>query len=35
MKAIELLLKAGRAFFPEMRETGGFQAVQINLDKPR
>jgi len=33
IKAIELLLKAGRAFFPEMRETGVVQAVQINIDK--
>ncbi|MFA6328635.1 MAG: hypothetical protein WCY41_04265 [Candidatus Micrarchaeia archaeon] len=33
MKVIELLLKAGRAFFPEMRETGVVQAVQVNIKK--
>ena len=33
LKVVELLLKAGRAFFPEMRETGLVQAVQINIDK--
>lgn len=31
MKSVELLLKAGRAFFPEMRETGPVQAVQVNI----
>lgn len=33
MKAIELVLKAGRAFFPEMRETSVVQAVQVNIKK--
>jgi len=33
MKVIELVLKAGRAFFPEMRETGQIQAVQVNVHK--
>ena len=31
LKSVELLLKAGRAFFPEMRETGPVQAVQVNI----
>jgi len=31
MKALELLLKAGKAFFPEMREVGQYQAVQVNV----
>jgi len=31
MKVIELVLKAGRAFFPEMRENGQYQALQVNI----
>lgn len=33
IKVVELLLKAGRAFFHEMRESGPVQALQINIEK--